>query len=87
MNCRRLALFPFLFSIFAMPPFAAAQATKPATGGSLEDDLRELVATPAISGYESQLAEKIRAKTRASIPRSTISATSSSPSGAARRAG
>ncbi len=29
---------------------------------SLEDDLKELVATPAVSGYESQLAEKIRAK-------------------------
>jgi putative aminopeptidase FrvX len=61
MNRRRLALFPFLFSIFAMPPFAAAQATKPAMGGSLEDDLKDFVATPAISGYESQLAEKIRA--------------------------
>jgi putative aminopeptidase FrvX len=62
MNHRRLALFPFLFSIFAMPPFAAAQATKPAMGGSLEDDLKDFVATPAISGYESQLADKIRAK-------------------------
>jgi putative aminopeptidase FrvX len=62
MNLRRLALFPFLFSIFAMPPFAAAQATKPAMGGSLEDDLKDFVATPAISGYESQLADKIRAK-------------------------
>jgi putative aminopeptidase FrvX len=62
MNRRRLALFPFLFSIFAMPPFAAAQATKPAMGGSLEDDLKDFVATPAISGYESQLADKIRAK-------------------------
>jgi putative aminopeptidase FrvX len=61
MNRRRLALFPFLFSIFAMPPFAAAQTTKPAMGGSLEDDLKDFVATPAISGYESQLAEKIRA--------------------------
>jgi putative aminopeptidase FrvX len=61
MNLRRLALFPFLFSIFAMPPFAVAQATKPATGGSPENDLKEFVATPAISGYENQLAEKIRA--------------------------
>ncbi len=61
MNRRRLALFPFLFSIFAIPPFAAAQATRPATGGSLEDDLKEFVATPAVSGYESQLADKIRA--------------------------
>src|SRR5208282_3609204 len=62
MNRRRLALFPFLFSIFAIPPFAAAQAKGPATDGSLEDNLREFVATPAVSGYESQLAEKIRAK-------------------------
>ena len=60
MNRRHLALFPFLFSIFLLAHSAAAQIDRPT--GSLEDDLRDLVATPAISGYESQLAEKIRAK-------------------------
>jgi len=61
MNRRRLVIFPFLFSIFAFPPFAAAQTERP-TVGDLSDDLKEFVATPAVSGYESQLAEKIRAK-------------------------
>jgi putative aminopeptidase FrvX len=60
MNRRRLALFPFLFSIFLPAHSAAAQTDTPTSG--LEDDLREFVATPAISGYESQLAQKIRAK-------------------------
>ena len=61
MNRRRFVIFPFLFSIFAFPPFAAAQTERPAVG-DLSDDLKEFVATPAVSGYESQLAEKIRAK-------------------------
>ena len=61
MNRRRFVIFPFLFSILAFPSFAAAQTEKPAVG-DLTDDLKEFVATPAVSGYESQLAEKIRAK-------------------------
>jgi putative aminopeptidase FrvX len=60
MNRRRLALFPFLFSIFLLAHSAAAQTDKPTS--DLEDDLKDFVATPAISGYESQLAGKIRAK-------------------------
>jgi putative aminopeptidase FrvX len=61
MNRRRFVIFPFLFSIFAIPLFAAAQTEKSAVG-DLSDDLKEFVATPAVSGYESQLADKIRAK-------------------------
>src|SRR5208282_5070040 len=69
MNRRRLALFPFLFSIFAMPPFAAAQETgKLPSHGALRNELREAVEIPAVSGYENRLSEDIRSKISALHP-------------------
>jgi putative aminopeptidase len=66
-----LAIFSFLFFLFtlslATPAFA--QVGKPApVRGTPTDDLREFAETPAISGYESQLADKIRADLAAFHP-------------------
>ncbi|HXX18012.1 MAG TPA: M20/M25/M40 family metallo-hydrolase [Candidatus Acidoferrum sp.] len=58
------ALALLLFSIPSVHP-AAAQSAVP---GDLTSDLREFVETPSVSGYESQLAEKIRAKIAAFHP-------------------
>jgi len=52
------ALALLLFSILSVHPAAAQSAVL----GDLTSDLREFVETPSVSGYESQLAEKIRAK-------------------------
>jgi putative aminopeptidase len=63
MNHRVVRVFCLLFSIpvlHASP--TAAQTQKPASSyGALPIELQELVDTPAISGYENQLADKIRA--------------------------
>ena len=64
----RAAISLFLASVICARP-AAAQTTKPPViPGSLWDDLREFVETPAVPGYETQLAEKIRAKLAAFHP-------------------
>jgi putative aminopeptidase FrvX len=54
--------FSFIFSAFLLHSSpAAGQAQKPAGSyGTLPDQLEELVNTPAVSGYENQLADKIR---------------------------
>ncbi|HEY4951513.1 MAG TPA: M20/M25/M40 family metallo-hydrolase [Candidatus Acidoferrales bacterium] len=55
--------FCFIFSALILHPSpVVAQSLKPAgTYGALPLQLEELVNTPAVSGYENQLADKIRA--------------------------
>lgn len=65
------AVFSFLFLVVSilLPPPAVAQAGKTApVPGNLTDDMREFVATPAVPGYETQLAEKIRSALAAFHP-------------------
>src|ERR1700683_4919141 len=63
-------LFMFSFANLA-PTFAQAPpASHPAAlHGGLKENLNTLVATPGISGYESELAEKIRAELSAFHPK------------------
>ena len=63
MNHRRLAIFCFLFSIlFFHLSNSAAQSQMPlGAHGALPIELEQFVETPAVSGYEKQLADKIRA--------------------------
>ncbi len=63
MNHGSLAIFCFLFSIFffhSSPSAAQSQIPLGAHGG-LPIELEQFVETPAVSGYEKQLADKIRA--------------------------
>jgi len=53
------ALIAFLLACRAVCPAAGQTTTVP---NSLADDLRQFVETPSVSGYESELAEKIQAK-------------------------
>jgi len=63
MNLRIFAIFFFLFPIFAANARPTSAQTKASSSqASLRGDLAEFVATPGVSGYESQLGEKIRAK-------------------------
>lgn len=62
MNRSGPAISLFLFSIFLIVSASTAQTKNPAFEGSLEGDLGDLVATPAVSGYENHLGEKIRAR-------------------------
>jgi len=54
--------FCFIFSVLILHPSpVVAQSQKPAgTYGALPHQLEELVNTPAVSGYENQVADKIR---------------------------
>ncbi len=66
---RAVAIFIFLFSVFSVPVVSAQ--TESAAGkipGDLAGDLKEFVETPAVSGYENELGEKIRAKVAALHP-------------------
>ena len=68
---RRCSLFLlFLSCVFLLHSSpAAAQSQKPAVSyGALTYELEQLVNTPAVSGYENQLAEKIRASLNALHP-------------------
>jgi putative aminopeptidase FrvX len=68
---RRSGIFHYLFSIFISIPATIAFGQSnppPAIPGSLGEDLREFVETPAISGYEGELVEKIRTKLAAFHP-------------------
>src|SRR5271156_5063827 len=61
-----LPLF-YIFLLHSSP--AAAQSQKPAVSyGALTYELEQLVNTPAVSGYENQLADKIRTNLRALHP-------------------
>jgi len=63
MSRRHPSLFFFLLFVLMNAVPAGAQSEKPAPReNSLRQDLNEFVATPAISGYENELVEKIRAK-------------------------
>jgi putative aminopeptidase FrvX len=53
--------------LFCISPAAAQEPKSPVTG-SLWEDLHEFVETPAVPGYEHQLADKIRAKIAAFHP-------------------
>jgi putative aminopeptidase FrvX len=66
---RALAIFLFLSSVFSVP-IVSAQTENPAgrVPGNLASDLKEFVETPAVSGYENELGEKIRAKVAALHP-------------------
>ena len=61
MNRHELPTFYFLFAIFLLwTPSAAAQSRiAPGTHGALPLTLEQLVATPAVSGYEKQLGDEI----------------------------
>jgi putative aminopeptidase FrvX len=54
--------------MFPVSPASAPAAKAPAVTGSLRGDLKEFVETPALSGYETQLAENIRSKLGAFHP-------------------
>ncbi len=70
MNVRNFAILVFLCSIFVIGDHSAAAQTKEADAAAgLQGDLAEFVATPAVSGYESQLGEKIRAKIESLHPK------------------
>ena len=58
-----LSIFCLLFSIFAFGfwPTAAQSQIPPGAQSAPPVELEQLVATPAVSGYENQLADKIRA--------------------------
>jgi len=60
----RLRSLPILFLLISVltVPATPAQTGKPAVPGSFAADLRDFVATPAVSGYEKYLSEKIRAE-------------------------
>ena len=67
MNHRSLAIFCFLFCIiFFYSSPTAAQSQAPS--GALPPSLEQLVETPAVCGYEKQLADKIRAGLKALHP-------------------
>lgn len=60
-------LFSIIFVAFSAP--ASAQAQRPsAIRGGLDDDLKEFVAIPGVSGYERELSEKIRTKLKFLYP-------------------
>jgi putative aminopeptidase len=61
MNRRALPIFYFLFSVFALraSPAVAQSQIPPGTHGALPFEMEELVATPAVSGYETQITAKI----------------------------
>jgi putative aminopeptidase len=59
---RNVAISIFLFSAFLLAPAALSQSASMAMLGNLDWDLRDFVATPAVSGYETQLTEKIRTR-------------------------
>src|SRR5208337_3240811 len=60
-GCAR-AIFLFLFCI-CVRPAAAQTGSPPPVSDSLRENLRQFVETPSVSGYERDLAEKVRAKT------------------------
>jgi putative aminopeptidase len=63
MKRRNSFFFYSLLSFFMMAVPAGAQSASPAPAGEgLRKDLKEFVETPAISGYENELVEKIRSK-------------------------
>jgi putative aminopeptidase len=69
MNHRRFSIFFFLIFIFLVSSRAMAQTEKPSSvPGDSEQDLREFVATPGLSGYENQLGDKIRAELKGLHP-------------------
>ncbi len=61
MNCRALPFFYFLFSVFVLHALPTAAQSQAASGVNTAQPLglEQLVGTPAVSGYENQLAEKI----------------------------
>lgn len=66
---RRIAIFCFLFSILLVfRPIDAQTARSSGVPGDPEQDLRDFVATPGVSGYETQLADKIRAELKSFHP-------------------
>ncbi|MGB6874523.1 MAG: M20/M25/M40 family metallo-hydrolase [Candidatus Acidiferrales bacterium] len=66
---KRLALL-FLAAIFAcITPPAFAQSNSAKVPGSAAQDMRDFVETPAIPGYESALAAKIRDRLKAFSPK------------------
>jgi putative aminopeptidase len=63
----RYSIFEFAFSVlfFAAALPLSAQSNQPErVPGDIDNDLQQLVETPAVSGYESQLAHKIRDRLR-----------------------
>src|SRR5208282_3944931 len=61
MRLRSLPILLLLVSALSAPA-TTAQTGKPAVSRSFAADLRDFVATPAVSGYEKSLSEKVRAE-------------------------
>jgi putative aminopeptidase FrvX len=59
-------------AIAALSLFALANAFAQKASGNLRDDIRDLVETPAVSGYEQELAASITARVKAVVPQATI---------------
>lgn len=69
LNHRISVIFTFLFSVFLFAQPSGAQMEKSSSGaGDSEQDLRTFVATPGVSGYEDQLAGKIRGELKGFHP-------------------
>jgi putative aminopeptidase FrvX len=70
MNRSAFLFFCFVSSAFLLHSFSTAgQSPKPVNSyGGLPYQLEELVNTPAVSGYENQLADKIRARLKTLNP-------------------
>lgn len=64
MSRHAFSFFRFLICVFVLfsAGHAAGQTREPPSDAGLKGNLAEFVATPAVSGYESQLGEKIRAR-------------------------
>jgi putative aminopeptidase len=64
MSRHAFSFFRFLICVFVLfsAGHAAGQRREPPSDAGLKGNLAEFVATPAVSGYESQLGEKIRAR-------------------------
>jgi putative aminopeptidase FrvX len=63
----RYSIFEFAFSVLFFPaalPLSAQSNQPERVPGDIDNDLQQLVETPAVSGYESQLAHKIRDRLR-----------------------
>jgi putative aminopeptidase len=67
---KRLVLSFFAATLLYFAPSAFAQSDSAKVSGSVSQDMREFVETPAIPGYESALAEKIRDRLQKFSPKS-----------------
>ena len=67
---KRLSLLFFAAALVCIPPSTFAQSDSSKVPGSAAQDLRDFVETPAVPGYESALAGKIRDRLKSFSPTS-----------------